>query len=693
MADSLSEMGFVPPGFGWIDDPAAVSRTMAQMAAEQGVPATYAARCAALDAAPDDDEDVVFWDFEKRLFGKILNSWNQGQIGTCFPPGTRVRMADGSHKTIEQVRLNDTVLTAEGNTGRVTHLWVRREQECLVRIRCHGHYGIAATAEHPVLTKRGYVRMDRLRIGDLVAVPKYAPETSRHVLTAEHRNYKVALKGDRARKVVYNGAAQFGRKTVVAQVAPVPDTLELTPALGRLMGLFLAEGSADGNKVVWTFSAAEKDTLAAEAVTLIRECLGAEATVQSRGGSKTCRVNLHGRAWCELFQSLCGNGAGLKRMHPDLTSGPLEFLEAVYDGWVAGDGHVHGDGTVQGTTVSHDLALNMFDIANRLGRTPAIRHCDPKPSHGVKTRRRRYDVVCGNGTGRNLPPQDDKVQWRKVTSIVLESYSGDVFNMEVEGDNSYVAEGIGVHNCVSFGWARGITDLIVLMTARGAIEWPGAVVATEPIYGGSRVEVGRGACGREDGSCGAWAAKYAHDWGTLLRKPYAVGQHSYDLSRYSVERSREWGMKGVPDDLEPTAKLYPVKSVAMATTFEQAWKLIGSGRPIPVCSDVGYDSPLVEGFCARRGSWGHCMLYRGRVKAYRAGRLVRALACQNSWGDYLRGRGEAAYVARDKTKRPLPPGCFLVEEPDADRMLRQQDSFAIDDQGGFAPRRVLDWIP
>lgn len=678
----MSDTAFLPPAFGWVNSPADVAAAVTRISAFQGVPALLSQAAPDLLAA-DDDRTVLFWTAEEKVLGRVLPSWNQGSVGSCFPAGTRVRMADGTHKPIEAVRLNDAVLTAEGNTGRVRHLFVRHEGECLYRFRCRGHYGLAATSEHPVLTKRGYVKMEDLRIGDLVAVPKYLPQSVGFVQTADHRSWQTRLRSDVSigRTINYNGAAQFGRRAAVVQVAPMPDTIELTPGFGRIIGLFLAEGCTDKNKVVWTFSEAERDTLAAELIDLLRSELGAEAHVQKRGKKNTCKVNLHGRVWSELFESLCGNGSGMKRLHADVASGPVAFLRAVYEGWLAGDGH-RRDNHVQGTTVSHDLALSMYDIATALGLMPVIRHCDPKPSHNVKTRRRRYDVVVGEGGGANRPPQDDKHVWRAVNSLIAEPYSGDVFNMEVEGDNSYVAEGIGVHNCVSFGFGRGCQDLMLIEIAAGEPEeWPGAEVATEPIYGGSRVEVGGGRIGG-DGSVGAWAAEWVTKWGVLLRQKYGT----IDLSSYSESRSRQWGDRGCPDELEPLAREHPVRSAAMVTSAQEAWAALGSGYPIPPCSDQGFTSTLKDGICEASGNWNHCMEFRGRFVHHTG---ERVFPTQNSWGGYLRGERTTKDIHGNVIT--LPEGCFLARWDVVDRMLRQRDSFALSGFKGF-PKRNLDWL-
>lgn len=243
-----------------------------------------------------------------------------------------------------------------------------------------------------------------------------------------------------------------------------------------------------------------------------------------------------------------------------------------------------------------------------------------------------------------------------------------------------------VGSCVSFGWGRAINDLILFMVANGLIEHPGYDVATEPIYGGSRVEVGGGGI-RGDGSIGAWAAKWVNLWGVLLRKVYG----SHNLTEYSESLCRQYGSRGCPDDLEPEAKLYPVKTVALVTSADQAWAALGSNNPISICSNRGFTTTLRDGFCQPSGVWNHCMEARGRIRAKVGNSVVRAFAIQNSWGDYL--GGDPYYTDADTGERvQLPEGCFLADYDVVNSMLRQQDSFAITDQQGFKKREAFRFI-
>ena len=381
------------------------------------------------------------------------SSWigNQRSHGSCFPPGTFVRMADGSQKPIEDVRLFDRVLTAEGRQGTVVTLY-GKQAAGLHSIQLWGHNLLRCTAEHPILTRRGYVAAQDVRLDDWIAVPRYAPQTEKFLHTADYlppgREYATGAR--------YRNAGVVGRGGIDVAVVPIPDMIEMTPEVGYIFGLFLAEGNTDRTKVVWSFNADEEHTLVAELQKNLRDCWGVESHLQRRGNSKCIKVVVYGTRWAKLFEGLFATGSGCKKVPPVVCSGPRPFLESILRGWLDGDGHARRN-EVQGVTVSRALALAMFDIGNAVGRNPALRRYRAYLTHHVKTRRPRYEVTfttAGYAAGR-MEPAETAV-WRKVRGVSQEDYTGPVYNLEVEGDNSYVADGIGVHNCNGFAGAKAL---------------------------------------------------------------------------------------------------------------------------------------------------------------------------------------------------------------------------------------------
>lgn len=668
--------------FGWVNNPTYAASAIPLIEQAQGFPVSWEDAYTPEEAG-DDDSDVFLWKAEEKLRGTLMPSWNQSSVGSCFPAGTLIRMADGCHKPIEQVVLLDEVLTAEGNTGRVTTTFVKEHKGEICTLVMWGHSHLKATPEHPILTKRGYVPVGEVVADDWVAMPRYVPERAGVVLPAEHVSKKLFSQSGSERK--FHGVNGRGGPSVMTKA--LPDVIELNEDTGLIFGLFLAEGSCDRSRVVWTFNIDEKDTLAKDLSEAIKRQWDIDTHTQERGNNHTCKVVLYGTNWARMFDSLCSSGAGNKRMHPDLTSGPKDFLQSLWKGWLSGDGYsTRRDGKKNhGVTVSHSLALGMFSIGLAVGERPTINLSQPKLSHGVKSRQPRWDVKFVAQEDTHSCEMDESCVWRRVRWVNREDFDGWVYNFEVEGDNSYVAEGVGVHNCVAFGNGRAVNDLICISALQGILELPEEDVATEPIYGGSRVEVGRGVLGNSDGSLGSWAAGWLLNWGVLLRKVYG----SEDLREYNTDRCRSYGVRGCPDSLEPIAKQYPVKGVALVTTGDALWQALGSSYPVAVCSNRGFTTTLQGGFCEPSGSWGHCMEFRGRFIHPTRGKCV---IIQNSWADYLKSKNNPhSMVETRQSKVQLPDGCFATTLAVAAAMVAQRDSYALSNVKGFPTRRLFYW--
>jgi hypothetical protein len=377
--------------------------------------------------------------------------YDQGREGACFPAGTMVEMADGSHRVIEDVRPLERVMTAEGSDGLVLASMARMHVDGLVTLQLRGHRHLRATADHPILTRRGYVALGQLNVGDEVRLPARTVDTTRFIKPAQwlaEHELRVE-KGSR----IYAGVS--GRDSAAATIAKAPDQIELTPEFGWIIGTWLGDGGTTAQKVQWTMGGERKLTEVVPRLVDLLRTLGCEPRVQVRPDGVR-HVIVYGKHWRLLFERMMSLGPYDKRLPPELASGPKEFLAGVLQGWIDTDGHRRRTAT-HGVTVSHTLAMDMYRIAQILGRAPTIRTAPGKPNASAASRRQRWDIEISDGS-----PQasvDAGGVWRKVQGVEHEDWAGFVFNLEVEGDHSYVAEGIGVHNCVGFGISRMTTIL------------------------------------------------------------------------------------------------------------------------------------------------------------------------------------------------------------------------------------------
>lgn len=602
--------------------------------------------------------------------------WKPQIIGSCFPAGTLIRKADGSHKPIEQIRVFDQVLTAEGNISHVSAVMGREVSEDIYSVALWGHPKVKMTAEHPVLTRRGYVKASELTLSDYVRMPAIVSETANVLITEEHYTLNRQMRRRIAKGDIYGERSVHGEGGVKAKVKvyrKVPDIIELTPDFGWLIGIALAEGGTDGNKVVFTFHAKEENTLARRVVDIFDRLFGIEAslTIQYKSGRsqpsgdrmpepKTCKVSVHSVAWASLFDSLIGKQPQNKRIHADLLGGNAKFLRAMIEGWLDGDGYER-NGVRQGTTVSKQLAHDMMSVGLALGERVRMGSVQPKVSHGVKSRKRRYDVHFGLAT--RLKPKgqatysqfDDCGVWRKVRSITTQPFQGKVYNFEVYGDNSYVADGIGVHNCVVSNTLRPyVTRMMyqIIMLGMGQEYLGRSEFGPDnfSFYGPWTYGMARRRANMRSGD-GLYfepmAASLLKDGVLPCNTPALVSflqsKGLADPTDFPEPQGsngarlyREFGQHRYLDEFKQYATA-PVEEINRIRNGDELWEALGEGKTAFCCSmeaihKVGTHK---DGFAIharnRRDRWAHNMSFQGRMVASDGDRFIRH--CNQSWGE------------------------------------------------------------
>lgn len=246
--------------------------------------------------------------------------------------------------------------------------------------------------------------------------------------------------------------------------------------------------------------------------------------------------------------------------------------------------------------------------------------------------------------------------------------------------------------CVGFGNAKMASLTLAMMAYAREIDWPGADVAIEPIYGGSRYEIGRLKYGSSlhrggDGSVGSWAAEWLLEYGVLLMKPYG----RVDLSFYRMERCALYGEQGVDDSIEDDARQHPLQKMALCEQAEDVWRLIGQLHPVVHCSNQGFSMRRQsDGICSAIGTWAHCAGWSGRFTLPSGTRVLRY---DNSWDGKADGSGylgQAITVPGRHGPIPLNGNQFLVPLEIVQRMCRSgRETYAMTGPLGFTLRRPL----
>lgn len=112
-----------------------------------------------LYVASDLDEDLAEYpNYQKIPFLTIL--WG------CLARGSKIRMADGSTVSIEDIRIGDHVMNPYGGgTAAVVNTW-KGSEKLLRHIETQGGYSVEASDTHPLMTERGAVEAGKIVEGN-----------------------------------------------------------------------------------------------------------------------------------------------------------------------------------------------------------------------------------------------------------------------------------------------------------------------------------------------------------------------------------------------------------------------------------------------------------------------------------------------------------------------------------------------
>ena len=269
----------------------------------------------------------------------------------------------------------------------------------------------------------------------------------------------------------------------------------------------------------------------------------------------------------------------------------------------------------------------------------------------------------------------DTFLWRQADTVHRQVYA-----------KPYGAWRQGIGDCVSFGYALGSYIAQCVDYTQGEIPEPPLLVATEPLYGGARVEQrGITFAGYSDGASGSGAARWIRGLkngtgGILYRRDYGRG---IDLTTYSAARAKEYGAHGCGGKgnewLDKTANKHTAVEVALITTYEEACASIEAGMPVVICCNIGWSSVRDEdGFSPRQSRWLHCQAAIGVRYKETSGR--DGICIMNSWGPKWNRGG--------KFPADQPDGSYWCDPQTFQAVLAQGESFAVSGVNGFKWREL-----
>lgn len=593
---------------------------------------------------------------------------NQKSWPSCFPAGTMVLMADGTERDIADIAVGNWVITHTGDSGRVTNKTVRRHTGTLKKITTGAEYRpILCTPDHKIYfaENNAWIEAKSLVCKDhLLAVQR----TQSHQFNKQRISVLDYLSTD----AMHDEESDTCRMVMAKDGYSIPATVTLNEQFGRLVGLYLAEGGVhkgpDGNprEIVLTFHIDEVD-FRNDAADALRDIFGVTARVKLNPERNTAKVECSNVTLAEFFYCFCGKRIDTKHVPiAILNAADQKCRQACLRGWIDGDGHVNNDRIagsgnvvlrreVCAVSVSEKLAITMRRLAMDLGYSPNI-----KARTERRDRRQAYTLgFYGLDAERVAPgqyPERAKPQSRRcrphryghtrpVKSVEDVTFDGLVYDITVEGDHSYTANGIAVHNCGGHALSTVMEWLYYLATE-------GQVVQLSRLFAWVAAQkAGGGRASQSNGVSIYGCAKAAKE----------TGLPEEDLAPYKVG---EWRSEFAPEVYANAAEHKCVNTVVLETA-DDCFDFLAGG-----VGGIEFGVPWEF----NRGSW-HAVAGVGVP-------VDDKICIANSWGPDWDGDGWTEWSHAKLTKYMGISGTVAIGFTDMDRPHVRKGWDA--SRGGFA---------
>ncbi len=377
------------------------------------------------------------------------NDWCPG----CVTADTFV-VSNPSVKPIAEVEIGDRVLTAAGEYRKVAARIVHRYRGPMyrVRVKCFGE--IRATPEHPFIAvrrahgrhshNRGFaeekVQASDLKVGDYVVFPVMQGIEDQDVFPI---SYESKAKDTRSK--------------------PLPSSVLLDEDTLRLMGCYIAEGSAHKRSLIFSLNRKETD-LVEDIRALMEETFGLTGKIDQAEGDGV-DVVFNSSHLAELFKELFGSDAEDKRIPHSFMLLPPSKQRGLIRGLWRGDGDFR-EAKARYTTTSVVLAEQMKMLLLRQGLVPITTIEPAYANHRTAYRSyvsywrdyNRLAEIVGvpnrreNGRDKKSSVIRNGRVYLPVTKITTFPFDGSVYDLTIDDPaHTFVTSVAASGNCGDFG--------------------------------------------------------------------------------------------------------------------------------------------------------------------------------------------------------------------------------------------------
>lgn len=357
----------------------------------------------------------------------------------CFPSGTQVLCRSG-FKDISEVNVGDQVLTHNNRWRRVTSTMSRYAETIVVK--GHGHPCLSTTEDHQFYVTSYRLVSHKRKYHREFSSPFWCPASE-----MPKKFWASPIKFPKS-KVPKIRVGKYQRN-------PCKITKEFMWFVGAWLGdgwlrtgqrCGCAEGQGHGTVLICCNKNQTEELAARITAAGLKFNVSSERT--------TDRFCIYSKPLTNWLRHHFGRYSHGKKIPVWSLGMSKSYREALLNGYIWADGWWN-DGKPGITSINKDLLMGIKLIAQTLGYTVVCSYAEPREHVIIEGRhcseRRQWNLkMCKTSPS---PVRIGDHVFCMVKKIIEKKQVEKVFDIEVEDDHSFIADGIVVHNCQSYSHA------------------------------------------------------------------------------------------------------------------------------------------------------------------------------------------------------------------------------------------------
>lgn len=377
-------------------------------------------------------------------------------LSACFEKGTAIE-TDGLPKNIEDITIGDMVLTHQSRYKKVTNVMSR--EDTIFEVKIDKLPLMYVTAEHPFLTKRGWVKLRDLKPkDDFIEIGMRRDDTRDMIITfnGQEENGKIYKT-----LVAKENIKKFNRKISLHE-NPIKNNVLINGDIAWLLGVFIADGSISQGYDIRITLGMHDVVEANRIIDIFKKEFDIEAKLittkqpSGRKGDGWITVRVHNKFLSDWIVENFGKGFN-KKVLPNWIFHLRDNLKMKFiEGVAFGDGTPINSYGIRIGLCNEVVVRQLFQLLTSIGYKPSL--------HKKKLIKNGKFHLWSVEYGTQHNPGMVKGNAYRLNYIKDTKKVTRVYNFEVEDDHTYVANQVIVHNCFILPVEDSIVDIYKAIT-------------------------------------------------------------------------------------------------------------------------------------------------------------------------------------------------------------------------------------